>query len=47
MSKYFNFYKNIWLYHEDKTEEDIKKGIERNHITEQEYEEIISLARKF
>lgn len=46
MSKYFNFYRNIWLYHQDKTAEDIKKGVERNHITNEEYEEIIQTPRQ-
>lgn len=46
MSKYFNFYKNIWLYHENKTEEDIKKAVEKNHITQEEYELIIAMPRK-
>ena len=47
MSRYFNFYRNIWLYHEDKTEEDIHKGVDKKHITEEEYEEIIAMERKF
>lgn len=47
MSKYFNFYKNIWLYHQDKTEADIKKGVEKNHITQEEYLSIISMKRMF
>lgn len=47
MSKYFNFYRNIWLYHEDKTEADIYKAVEKKQITQAEYEEIIAMERKF
>lgn len=46
MSKYFNFYKNIWVYHKEKTENDIKKGVELNHISQEEYELIIQTPRK-
>lgn len=46
MSKYFNFYRNIWLYHEDKTEKDIQTGVTRKHITQEEYEVIVAMPRE-